>query len=60
MHLISIKPSKKNFGGTLRPKSVRRTLVMGLIYGPRANKQFDSAIFFKSGLKAILMLTLSL
>ena len=27
--------------GILRPKSVRRTLVMGLIYGPRANKQFD-------------------
>ena len=27
----------------LRPKSVRRTLVMGLIYGPRANKQFDIA-----------------
>ena len=27
--------------GILRPKSVRRTLVIGLIYGPRANKQFD-------------------
>ena len=27
----------------LRPKSVRRTLVMGLIYGPTANKQFDIA-----------------
>ena len=27
----------------LRPKSVRRTLVIGLIYGPRANKQFDIA-----------------
>ena len=42
---LSIKLSKKNFGGILRntecPKSVRRTLVMGLIYGPRANKQFD-------------------
>ena len=23
--------------GILRPKSVRRTLVIGLIYGPRAN-----------------------
>ena len=29
--------------GILRPKSVRRTLVIGLIYGPRANKQFDIA-----------------
>ena len=29
--------------GILRPKSVRKTLVMGLIYGPRANKQFDIA-----------------
>ena len=27
--------------GIVRPKSVRRTLVTGLIYGPRANKQFD-------------------
>ena len=27
--------------GILRPKSVRRTLVIGLIYWPRANKQFD-------------------
>ena len=27
--------------GILRPKSVRRTLVIGLRYGPRANKQFD-------------------
>ena len=27
--------------GILGPKSVRRTLVIGLIYGPRANKQFD-------------------
>ena len=32
-----------NFGGILRPKSVRKTLVIGLIYGPRANKQFDIA-----------------
>ena len=37
MHL-SIKPR-----GILRPKSVRRKLVIGLIYGPRANKQFDIA-----------------
>ena len=29
--------------GILRPKSVRRTLVIGLIYGLRANKQFDTA-----------------
>ena len=42
MHL-SIKLSKKNFGGILSPKSVRRTLVIGLIYGLRANKQFDIA-----------------
>ena len=27
----------------LRPKSVRRTFVKGLIYEPRANKQFDMA-----------------
>ena len=40
---LSIKLSKMNFGGILRPKSVRRTLVTGLIYGPRANKQFDMA-----------------
>ena len=40
---LSIKLSKKNFGGILWPKSVRRTLVIGLIYGPRANKQFDTA-----------------
>ena len=38
---LSIKLSKKNFGGILRPKSVRRTLVRGLVYGLRANKQFD-------------------
>ena len=38
---LSIKLSKKNFGGMLRPKSVRRTLVTGLVYGLRANKQFD-------------------
>ena len=42
MHL-SIKFSKKDSGGMLRPKSVRRTLVIRLIYGPRANKQFDIA-----------------
>ena len=41
MHL-SIKLSKKNFGGILRTKSVR-TLVIALIYEPRANKQFDIA-----------------
>ena len=29
--------------GILRPKFVRKTFVMGLIYGPRANKQFDIA-----------------
>ena len=29
--------------GILRPKSVRKTLVIGLIYGSRANKQFDIA-----------------
>ena len=40
---LSIKLSKKNFGGILRPKSVRRTLVIRLIYGPRANKQLDIA-----------------
>ena len=37
MHL-SIK-----LNGILRPKSVRRTLVTGQIFGPRANKQFDIA-----------------
>ena len=40
---LSIKFSKNNFRGTLRPKSVRRTLVISLIYGPRANKLFDIA-----------------
>ena len=40
---LSIKFSKKDFGGILEPKSVRRTLVIGLIYGTRANKQFDIA-----------------
>ena len=40
---LSIKFSKKNFGQILRPKSVRRTSFMGLIYGLRANKQFDVA-----------------
>ena len=34
MH-VSIKLS-----GILKPKSVRRTLVTGQIFGPRANKQF--------------------
>ena len=43
MHLSKcIKLSKKNLRGILSSKSVRRrTLVIGLIYGPRANKQFD-------------------
>ena len=40
---LSKKFSNKNFGEILRSKSVRRTLVMELIYGPRANKQFDIA-----------------
>ena len=40
---LFIKFSKKNFRGILRPKPVRRTLIIGLIYGPRANKQFDIA-----------------
>ena len=40
---LSIKLSKKNFGRILRPKSVRRAMVIGLIYGRRANKQFDIA-----------------
>ena len=40
---LSVKLSKKTFGRILRPKSVRRTLVIGLIYGPRANKQFYMA-----------------
>ena len=38
---IYLKLSKKNFRGILRAKPGRRTLVIGLIYGPRANKQFD-------------------
>ena len=42
---LSIKFSKKNFGGILRPKSVRRPLVIGLIYGSRANKKFDTAFW---------------
>ena len=29
----------------MRPKSVRRKLVIGLVYGPRANKQFDIAFW---------------
>ena len=32
---LSIKLSKKNFGGILRPKSVTRTLNKGLMRGPR-------------------------
>ena len=40
---LSIKLSKKNLGGILRLKSVRRTLAIGLIYRPKANKQFDIA-----------------
>ena len=40
---LSIKFLKKDFGGILRPKSVRRTLVIGLIYEPRGNKQSDIA-----------------
>ena len=33
-----------NYGEILWPRSVRRTLVIGLIYGLRANiKQFDTA-----------------
>ena len=42
MHL-SIKFSKKNFVGILRPESLRRSLVIGQIYGPRENKKFDIA-----------------
>ena len=33
---LSIKLSKKNFAGILRPKSVTRTLIKGLMHGPRA------------------------
>ena len=40
---LSIKFSKKNFGGILSTKSVRRSLVIVLMYGPIANKQFDIA-----------------
>ena len=46
---LSIKLSKKNFG-ILRPNTVRRTLVIGLIYGSRANKQFDIAYIESSEL----------
>ena len=42
---LSIKLSKKNFREILRPKSVRKTLVTGLMYGPRANKQFYIAFW---------------
>ena len=38
---LAINLSKKNFGGILRLKSVRGILDIGLIYGPRANKQFE-------------------
>ena len=31
------------FKGILRPKSVRKTLVTGQTFVPRANKQFDIA-----------------
>ena len=35
---LSIKFSKRNFGGILRPKSVQRPFVIGIIYGSgRAN-----------------------
>ena len=34
---------KEELGRIMRPKSVRRPLVMRLIYGPRANEQFDIA-----------------
>ena len=37
---LSIKLSKTS-EGHLRLKSVRRILAIGLIYGPRTNKQFD-------------------
>ena len=40
---LSIKFSKKDFGRILTLKSVRRTLVTGLIYDPRTNKRFDIA-----------------
>ena len=39
----SIKFSNKNSVGTPRPKSARRTLVIGPIHGLRANKQPDTA-----------------
>ena len=40
---LSINLSKKNFRVILRPKSVRSALVIGIIYGSRANKQFNIA-----------------
>ena len=40
---LSIKFLKDDFGTMLWLKSLRRTLVLGLIYGLRANKQFDKA-----------------
>ena len=40
---FSLKCSKKNFRGILRPKSVTRSFVIGLIYRPREIEQFDIA-----------------
>ena len=40
---LTVKFSKKNFGGIVRPKSVRRPLVTGLIHRLTANEQFDIA-----------------
>ena len=37
--------SSTKLRGILRPKSARRTLVIGLIYRPRASKQFDIAFW---------------
>ena len=53
MHL-SIKFSKKNFGGILRPKSVRRPLVIGLIYGLREELSKIDKIDFHFHQKASL------
>ena len=38
----------------MKPKSVRRAIVIGLIYGPRATKQFDIAFCESSGLDQAL------
>ena len=43
---LSITFLKKDFGRILRPESVRRKLITWLIYGPRANKQFNIALFW--------------